>query len=1705
MNNVEITPDKRLSVKIGIGVGECRILVVGGQFRRCEYLAVGEALRQACESETKATEGGQTICSEEVKKHVNNFFEMEETKGGDDHGHGDESSMKYYLILKSTGERTKTKADTYLMRTQFSSDGLREKFPVLKTFVPAAISLYLEIEKETWSKEIRMLTIMFLNLKVDLSQTKNEEGMDRIQSIVKTVQRSIYRTRGALNKFLMDDKGSVMLICWGLPPLSSSDDHVRSVLSAMTLIGELKKLKCGAFMGITTGTCFTGVCGTIGNRREYSLLGEVVNLSARYMGKAMKYAAQNKLENLALVDVKTRDLIQHKIRCEYLSSDQLKGFSGTFHFYAPVEEFRFYPTFNDPFPFIRTHRNNSIPLTLPPDVKADAQQYLSKSLFMIGRDDQVLHFIKLLNSVYKGNTKEIIVVRGVTGSGKSLFVRRSLHEFINSQRELREKFMNTTNGLNLSENKIIISEHVKDSTDTPPFKPPFVFTSFQLPTIHNAPMNGFFPILREIYNILKFSNWDRQLDGKSKLRKMSSKKGNFICDKIGKILFKKNAVSYVKFIEEIIEEDFSAHYEIDPEKDTIIEVPARNDIFFDFRKFEYSCEKAIIRFFKSLIKKYKKFIDNYYKTKMPLVFVVEDSQHFDDISINFIRALRDSNINKKLSSFCLIITYQDPLYTTLKLSADKISKAGDLLTSPKNSCNIIENDPQEGMTTYMMENLMDKSEIQELIKTYLVDYMLEEYKQTIDRIDPVMIEIIVSKSFKGVPLFILDMVDNLINSKRFVQVLSGELIVTSEMMDMEEMRDWSQFMVPTRIEKIVGNIIDSLQPKDIVILKYASVIGNLFDFQKLHQYNPFNNIATDDLSAILYNLERNGIIEILYDLNPKQLVCKFAVPFLREILYQRMLIEQKNDIHLNVARSLQTTNFKYMPHSQEIKFLELHIKTTERTLTSQLEDDDSDAIKKDNAVLHLTKKKEELNLNNLKIFIVKDICDRLKVIDLKLEMESELANYPNEGENALEKVKKNSNMFQAIKAGYIEKKSDKNITWEYRYVVITNTKVFYYYHEKEFLENKMPLGYFYLKNLFEAEILNDYYIGQKTNLFCIQVSSWYKKENVKPHRRFVFSSRTREELYQWIITLNFLRVKATYDEFSSQFGLINLPLKHETRGKMKKKLKEKFKGPGTTDPKEYEEKNYSGQHKTINLYNCFARKSVLSQKSSSKSEKESSDSRNAISSLIRRVSCFPVTNQIESQDEKIEKFNRVKNQVTFVVAKTFLIFLGFVENVIFNMEEVGISEDKVIVTPNFLKELFREEIEEEIDEISQYTIKSNKSPEKNISNSIMSNSVDVRKDDEKDKEKILYEEEEKILKFERVEMEEERNENNGKNNKREGSKETGKLKNYKNKDKVHTTNIEVVEEKSEEFSGSDEDFLDLENKEAVKYKENNKNEVRSFGGENSQVPINTFGENNHTENNSQLEDEERLNTKKSKSKKLKTQESIKSRDRTSGKEVDKNNGSSSNLFTLEKKTDKNRNKKLNNNTKDEILDIPFSREGNTHNNHINIESNNKIFTSDFQPSEENLEKNQGTFTSPVQNTTEVKHSKASKLSLGNEPSNMMNQGFYADESETYSPVINKLKNFDISVGEGEEDYFNFQLKNTKNLNIMNNEVSLKENEVRNEAATPNSNVDPVPERKQSILPRYTDPKYDFLKKENNTEQILKNIHSSNLFKSILKK
>jgi class 3 adenylate cyclase len=115
----------------------------------------------------------------------------------------------------------------------------------------------------------------------DLDDPRN---LIQLQQVYAAVQEEIYALEGTINKFIMDDKGSTVIAAFGLPPLAHDNDATRAVLSSLAIHSRLgHDHKVDSAIGITTGVVFAGVCGHRGSRREYTVLGDTVNLSARLM------------------------------------------------------------------------------------------------------------------------------------------------------------------------------------------------------------------------------------------------------------------------------------------------------------------------------------------------------------------------------------------------------------------------------------------------------------------------------------------------------------------------------------------------------------------------------------------------------------------------------------------------------------------------------------------------------------------------------------------------------------------------------------------------------------------------------------------------------------------------------------------------------------------------------------------------------------------------------------------------------------------------------------------------------------------------------------------------------------------------------------------------------------------------------------------------------------------------------------------------------------------------------------------------------------------------------------------------------------------------------------------------------------------------------------------------------------------------------
>jgi class 3 adenylate cyclase len=264
--------DANLYLKLAISTGNITTAHVGGEFNRWEFLLTGAPLVELGIANNLAN-AGEIIITPSSWKLIRNDciadpleFELKEAiaQGGRLSGLNKPSSI-------------------------FSSN-VKPEIPVgaersLRAYIPGAIINRLSAGQSSWIAELRRVTVLFINLP-DLDQ--NTE-LEKAQYIARRIQSSVYRYEGSINKISVDDKGITIVAALGLPPFAHEDDPARGVQAALMIRKELTGSKVRSHIGITTGRIF---CGSIGNdeRREYTIIGNAVNLSARLMGAAgIKY------------------------------------------------------------------------------------------------------------------------------------------------------------------------------------------------------------------------------------------------------------------------------------------------------------------------------------------------------------------------------------------------------------------------------------------------------------------------------------------------------------------------------------------------------------------------------------------------------------------------------------------------------------------------------------------------------------------------------------------------------------------------------------------------------------------------------------------------------------------------------------------------------------------------------------------------------------------------------------------------------------------------------------------------------------------------------------------------------------------------------------------------------------------------------------------------------------------------------------------------------------------------------------------------------------------------------------------------------------------------------------------------------------------------------------------------------------------------
>ena len=256
--------------------------------------------------------------------------------------------------------------------------------------------------------------------------------------------------------------------------------------------------------------------------------------------------------------------------------------------------------------------------------------------------------------------------------------------------------------------------------------------------------------------------------------------------------------------------------------------------------------KPIITFLVNFLIMYRNQVDKVNginNARIPLILVIEDTQQIDEYSISFIEHMLNHSY-KELKPITLILSYQEQL-RCIKQQNDLIGIHKELI--PKMSLEEFINDNNEDtVASITIPNITDIDEIEELIKNYVIETGFFERIDSLFKVDPILIDILIDKSFGGIPLFIRDLFEQFVKLG-YIQNCVEEILITSELEDMERSNNWNDLVIPLRIEKVCGEMIDSLRAKDILILKHASIIGTTLDIQTSYQILPFTNLQVSDL------------------------------------------------------------------------------------------------------------------------------------------------------------------------------------------------------------------------------------------------------------------------------------------------------------------------------------------------------------------------------------------------------------------------------------------------------------------------------------------------------------------------------------------------------------------------------------------------------------------------------------------------------------------------------------------------------------------------------------------------------------------------------------------------------------------------------------------------------------------------------------------
>jgi class 3 adenylate cyclase len=302
-----------ITMKVGLSAGSFLGASVGSK-KRMEYVLVGPTVSQTLQAEG-CTTPGQIVTNQTAASLLTSTYEMIEVKPGFFLlNPGTDNELDEYEIRQPEKRRARGSTVQWSANPEEIVTEIKDKLNQIQALIPYLASELVEriishADQRHVQSEYRPTTVMFCNFTGPdtLLETLGDSGISLVTGVLSAyftdMNEIISRFGGIVSRIDPYSQGSKLLALFGAP-IAHEDDAQRAISAALEMNSALlalnrrwtrklaRHLPPGSSnnfinhrIGITLGDTFAGQAGS-STRREYTVMGDEVNLAARLMSTA---------------------------------------------------------------------------------------------------------------------------------------------------------------------------------------------------------------------------------------------------------------------------------------------------------------------------------------------------------------------------------------------------------------------------------------------------------------------------------------------------------------------------------------------------------------------------------------------------------------------------------------------------------------------------------------------------------------------------------------------------------------------------------------------------------------------------------------------------------------------------------------------------------------------------------------------------------------------------------------------------------------------------------------------------------------------------------------------------------------------------------------------------------------------------------------------------------------------------------------------------------------------------------------------------------------------------------------------------------------------------------------------------------------------------------------------------------------------------